>query len=250
MGTLVSLALIWCIYYWGKMAVLFANPFRKVGAFFRRSDVTVCIHTLFFVTAGLYLAFGTSLSGSLQKSIEGVTSRSHEGFISSFKNQRLPYLAVGWKMWKDHPLFGVGPGRYDDIVSSYMPVIDRFEGKVKDVKVIKTHVGTHVHNLYLQLAIDLGLVGLVAFCWLLRQTIGALLRSVRDSPWPLAGLGLLVGFTIHNLFDVTFPSLGLEMGLLVGMSLGYTLDPSPGNDLQTIRVDPQISRVIRDPVIR
>ena len=238
LGALVSLTLIWCIYYWGKIAVFFANPFRIVGASFRRSGVTVCIHTLFFLAAGLYLAFGTSLSGSLQKSIEGVTSRSNEGFISSFKNQRLPYLAAGWEMWKDHPLLGVGPGRYDDIVSSYLPVVDRFEGKVKDVKIIKTHVGIHVHNLYLQLAIDLGLVGLVAFFWLLRQTIGTLLRSVRDSPWPLAGLGLLVGFMIHNLFDVTFPSLGFEMGLLAGMSLGYTLNPSRDNDLQIIRANP------------
>ena len=47
LGALVSLALIWCIYYWGKIAVFFANPLRKAGAFFRRSGVTVCIHTLF-----------------------------------------------------------------------------------------------------------------------------------------------------------------------------------------------------------
>ncbi len=99
----------------------------------------------------------------------------------------------------------------------------------------------HVHNLYLQLAASLGLLGLSGFLYWLARTAGLLLRpppgvprlgsdpsrarepgNSRPSPalvvwaWRTAGLGLLAGFLIQNLVDVTFPSLALETGLLIG----------------------------------
>ena len=42
------------------------------------------------------------------------------------------------------------------------------------------------------------------------------------SRWALGGVGLLLAFVVHNFFDVTFPSLALEMGFLLGISLAAT----------------------------
>ena len=65
---------------------------------------------------------------------------------------------------------------------------------------------------------NFGILGLAAFLYFLLRLLLALLRESRGSPAAIAGVGLLVGFLFHNLLEVTFPSLGIEMGILLGLA--------------------------------
>ena len=69
------------------------------------------------------------------------------------------------------------------------------------------------------LGVEYGLLGLLAFLYFLGRVGFRLMLHQGRSLWALGGVGLLLAFVIHNFFDVTFPSLALEMGFLLGISL-------------------------------
>ena len=79
-------------------------------------------------------------------------------------------------------------------------------------------IGSHVHNLYLQTGVNFGILGLAAFLYFFLRVLLALPRDAKGSPAAIAGVGLLAAFLLHNLLDVTFPSLGIEMGILLGLA--------------------------------
>lgn len=80
---------------------------------------------------------------------------------------RLSELAVGWQMFQDHPFMGVGlnnyPAHYLDYSGS-VGLDPRLEAR-------------STHNLYLQVATETGLLGLVAFGAILWLAFRGLLRS-------------------------------------------------------------------------
>ena len=134
--------------------------------------------------------------------------------MTQLQSERLAFMAVGWEVWKDHPLFGVGPGRYKDSLDRYEGLLKEYETKVRFRKAFRRYAQIHAHNLSIQLAADFGVVGLVAFLYLVSCLIRALLRCWKHSLFCVAGLGLMVAFLTHNLLDVTFPSLAFEIGML------------------------------------
>jgi len=137
-------------------------------------------------------------------------------------------------------LTGVGPGNYDDVLPKYEPLLQEsarplFESRATKFRFSSTRqlwteaqierlrqvLKSHVHCLYLQLAIDFGLLGLAGFL----LTFLLILRELftrRECLWSLAAIGAAAGFLFHNVFDATFPSLGFEIGLLLGAALGVT----------------------------
>ena len=99
----------------------------------------------------------------------------------------------------DFPLTGVGMGMFWDIVSRIYPL--GFE----DGRVIH-----HAHNLFLQVGVDLGFPGLVAWLGIYLSAIWAGVRTIRlakrDGPAWLEGLaaGLLTALVaagVHGVFD-------------------------------------------------
>jgi len=173
---------------------------------------------LIFVVATLVILF-SGFSGSLEAPVKSFEKRMAEGIGDAFIEYRMPFIHVGWEMWKDHPLFGVGPGRYKEMLREYEALVVSFEGKMKSYRYFKKDLRVHTHNLYLQMAVDFGLFGLLCYLFMLGKLIFELTKQYQVSLVRMAGIGLLVGFLAHNLFDVTFPSLSLEMGILIGAAL-------------------------------
>jgi O-antigen ligase len=121
--------------------------------------------------------------------------------------ERIQMLQVGWKMIRDHPLVGVGPGRVADLYTKYLSASDpipAFHG--------------HLHNNLVQLAAEFGvpvamaalLFAVVLSLELRRAWLGAADREQKFL-CRTAVLGLS-GFIVSGLFEYTY---GHSLGIIL-----------------------------------
>jgi O-antigen ligase len=96
---------------------------------------------------------------------------------------------------EDYAYTGSGLGSTEMVYSSY---------------VLLLHVGyfTHAHNLFLQIAVEQGIPGMLAFVWLIGLAVAAVTRYRRIDRgllfYPLAMLASLTALLVHGAFDSEF----------------------------------------------
>ena len=100
----------------------------------------------------------------------------------------------------DYPVTGHGLGGFEMVYASYA---------------LLTHVGhtMHAHNLWLDIWLEQGLLGLVAFCGLL---VNAVWVKPHSGPWRTAALASLAIVLLHGLVDDPFYGYG---GILIPLLL-------------------------------
>ena len=130
---------------------------------------------------------------------------------------RLEMLDVGLRMIRDHPLFGVGPERiYAEFPAYYLG------------NNLQNFYYGHLHNNFIHIGAERGLLCLAAFVWLLAQ-IALDLRGRARSPnpavkWLAVGcLSVLGGFIIAGLFEYNFGDSEVLMLFLFLVSMSYGL---------------------------
>ncbi len=119
----------------------------------------------------------------------------------------------------DYPGTGYGLGGFEMVYASYA---------------LLTHVGhtMHAHNLWLDIWLEQGLLGIVAFCGLLVNGIWPRLHS---GPWRLGALASLAVMLLHGLIDDPFygyggiliPLLLIPLALLVRDDTPASIDTAP-----------------------
>ena len=72
------------------------------------------------------------------------------------------------RIFKDYPIFGIGPGMYEKLLYEYAPVGGYSEGN-----------NFHVHNTYLEVLCEMGIVGLLAFLWIFVVFFKNVFRPIR-----------------------------------------------------------------------
>jgi O-antigen ligase len=125
------------------------------------------------------------------------------------------YWSVGTKMVQAHPLFGVGPERIHDEFPNYNT------GKPVD------YYG-HLHNNFLQIAAERGLLSLAAFVWFLVELYRSLLVRLRDSEddthWAILGsIAALTAFVVAGITEYNFGDSEVFVLLLFLVSIPYGL---------------------------
>ena len=108
---------------------------------------------------------------------------------------RVNLWEVAWRMFRDHPWTGVGPGNYKQLFGQY------FDGVIDGER-----IWSSAHNLYLHQLAERGLVGFAALAALLTSLLTrAWLRAKKEAtPWNLWALGSMVAFIVMNLTEVVF----------------------------------------------
>lgn len=102
---------------------------------------------------------------------------------------------AGWRIWKDHPVLGVGPGQFRKIYSEYT---DDFA----------PDDNLETHNIFLEALANTGIVGLAAMVYLLAAAFWYQFRLVQNTSMNnsmrLLSLGLLVAmvaYVVHGMLD-------------------------------------------------
>jgi O-antigen ligase len=125
------------------------------------------LQQLVIVLVGIFLLFqllpqyGMRLS-SLQ-SVLAITEEDSAGVSGTdiSTQGRIGEMLAAWLVFLDHPFIGVGPGMFN----SYYPEYAERVG-------LKIHTGTRAaHNLFLEIAAELGLIGLLLFLLLVIVTL-------------------------------------------------------------------------------
>lgn len=122
---------------------------------------------------------------------------------------------AGLRMFRDHPLTGVG---LQDLHALY----DRYRSP------LAVERAGHLHNVFVQIAAQMGVIGLAAFAWLYASLVRAAaagLRPLLARRGVAAGLKLgvvaaLAGFVVAGLFEWNFgdEELLYPLYLLVGLA--------------------------------
>lgn len=121
----------------------------------------------------------------------------------------------------DFPYTGIGMGLFDQVVPILYPYLLLGAGPVAQA--------SHAHNLFLQVAVDLGVPGLVGFLAVLLTTGGLLARlwsngDNGDRPLVWGLIGSLVAVTVHGQLDAAAwsskasPLLWLLLGLTAALA--------------------------------
>ena len=121
--------------------------------------------------------------------------------------ERVQMLEVGWKMVRDHPFSGVGPGRVEKLYTSYLTHHDY-------VPAYHGHLHNNIAQIAAQFGIPVTLLALLFVFVLLRDLLKARkIAASRDERF-LAETAVLAltGFLFAGLFEYTYGhSLGLIM---------------------------------------
>lgn len=129
--------------------------------------------------------------------------------------------SAAWRMWRAHPLLGVGAGNYELELPAY---------GVAGVR-------THANSWFLQSLAEGGIALLLATCALVAAIVATFARRLRaESPWVLAGLAASVALTLHQIADylVFYPKVGAAWFVLVGIGAAAA-NPAPADRPRSAR---------------
>ena len=140
-------------------------------------------------------AVGVYLYG-VQPAVELVMGGVAGNAVTSAEG-RLELFSRGLYILQDFSFTGIGPGMFQKVVPVLYPLF----------LIAPDNTPQHVHNIYLQMGIDHGFPGLIAFLALilLLLVIGVqAIRASRGRPWEPLAVGLLAGllaYLTHGLLD-------------------------------------------------
>lgn len=158
-----------------------------------------------------FMVFRPELEAAVEQESSEITA------IGTFKSFGFRWAVWGWSVEAigDFPFTGVGLGAFRRVVKRLYPV--------EIVEVIH-----HAHNTYLQVPLDFGLPGLVAYLALLLVAAAVAVRVARESvrlrPLAIGLLGGLAAVHVYSFLDSLVPGsktvlvFWVVMGLLAGLS--------------------------------
>jgi len=123
---------------------------------------------------------------------------------------RVSIWIAALRMIKDYWLTGVGLG------------LDAFARVYRDYMIAGTPA-VHSHNLYLEIGIEMGIVGIVSFLWFIQTGISKAVRTAQrnsaSSAMLVGMIGALAGHLLHGLFDYVWysPRIVMLFWLIFGM---------------------------------
>ncbi|MCK4236158.1 MAG: O-antigen ligase family protein [Candidatus Krumholzibacteria bacterium] len=133
--------------------------------------------------------------------------------------QRLEMLWGGWRIFKDHPVIGVGTMDLGEIYRRYKPPE-------------AVYVHGHMHNNFFHVAVTTGAIGLGAFCFLLFSFYRLMAGNLRldlpppEKAWVVGSIGALTGFIVNGLFEWNFGDAEVVtlLYLIVGSNLAIAVN--------------------------
>lgn len=123
--------------------------------------------------------------------------------------ERMAHWQVGWRMFTDQPLTGVGAGNFNEQYPNYY-VREQFSDS-----------RGHAHNYYIHLLSETGLAGLASYLVLIGSIAALALTVLLKAPHgfermlTLGGFGTIVSTGIHNVFEnLHVLNLSIQLGLV------------------------------------
>ncbi len=114
-------------------------------------------------------------------------------------SRRIGYHVIGLDLLRQHPIFGIGP---DNFANYYVDFAYRWVPG-------RTMVPRVMHNMYLAVAVEIGLFGLAAFLGIIFTALGRCAYAVRrtsSATLSVFGEAAVFGFVMLLLVSATLPN--------------------------------------------
>lgn len=151
--------------------------------------------------------------------------------------ERIKCYSIGFNMIKENLIFGIGVGNWHSHILEY--VKENAASMHNDIR--RLLVATNIHSLYLQMFIEMGIVGLLAFVfWLvciIKYLISSLkmLESSRHYGLFVGLMGGVIVYLFNNLADVlTVHGIHLQWGIILGLAVVLIQFREAGKCLETV----------------
>lgn len=113
--------------------------------------------------------------------------------------KRIFWWSVGLKIYKDHPIVGIGDVSTTEMFKKYAPPGTK-------------ELAGHMHNNFVHIAVTLGTVGLLAFIYMMLQVFLVLLKQFLHTrpargptlSWAAAAVAIFIAFNFNGLFEWNF----------------------------------------------
>ena len=202
-----SASLMWTNSRSGWISFAVATLFVGIFVFYKVEKKKSLINLFFATLFIIILIF--PLYPRLFNKTYGRFTGSDKGSTKS----RFPQFEVAFSIIKTHPILGIGLNNYSEIMWKYD---DTEEG----LDQISYHP---VHNIFLQIAAEIGIPGLLIFIWFLITIfyIGVRYIFLNEGVVAYGIIGMLAGilaFLVHGLYDVA--SIGSKMFLFTWFFAG------------------------------
>jgi O-antigen ligase len=116
---------------------------------------------------------------------------------------------AAFQVWQEHPIIGVGANNFGVFASGYFQ-----PGEIEDFDNVGLFWGMNLHNAYVQILSEFGLVGVTAFLWIMYDFVSKTRKlHHRDAQARWTALGG------DRYFQLRYLAYGIEGGL-VGVLLG------------------------------
>ena len=178
----------------------FSGPYRKKMAAF--AALMLCI-------AALLMATNAGMRGRLLVMSGKKTSELTGNTPSVAINTRLELWKLGLKMFKAHPIVGIGPDNVKPVFTRFQPV---------QIGIEKTWGS--LHSLYLHQAAERGLLGLGALLFLFWAMFTYALGRFRatGSPFALWPLCALPAYYMMNLTEISFQHVHTAFAIFMALA--------------------------------
>src|SRR5262249_13952105 len=155
--------------------------------------------------------------------------------------RRADFMITGLRMLASAPSFGVGIGRYYEMSGRFMPE-----------SIYWFYFHENAHNNFLQIAGELGAVGLAAFLWMLAAASSRIVRAIRarpDVPLVASAVGAAVfvttWLTSHPLLIAeTAYAFWIVLGIALAEADAVLGDGAPPNSNRSLRTATAIAAVL------
>jgi O-antigen ligase len=162
---------------------------------------------LMLCVAGLFFTTNSAMSTRLQTITDPNVKSNHE---------RLVMWQYAFDIFTEHPLLGVGLATLPTL-----PMSPEEEKKLRDDPA--TYAYGHVHNNFLQMLAENGIVGGMAFAYLYFCILKTAVRRMRQPEtrnWAMIAFLCTVAFLVHGFFDYTFTisTIMYSYWLIIGLA--------------------------------
>lgn len=218
------------------LAVLAVSLFGLYASFSRGALIALAIMPLVFLGGRRALLAGPLLALLLVFATPPLIEERFATLTTSGSEvaNRVDFWETAIEIWQDRPLLGVGPGGFP---AAYAEA--RVPGK-GFLPATQFQPPPHAHNMGLHLLAEQGLLGLLAFTFVVGLAVRCALRLRRSEQRlvSLVGAGTLAalaGFLVHNLVDVTlFETTAVYFWALLGflaatVRVSARLPPDPAS---------------------
>ena len=156
--------------------------------------------------------------------------------IGSGKDLRTLLIANAVPIVVDHPLLGVGPGRYGGAAASIFgtPIYRQYGTDL----LLKDPNQRTVDNFWLHLLVESGIIGILAFVAMVGSAVLPIVRRAREAGWgrrvALAGIvGAVLCLVVNSLSTMLLEANSVAYLFWFLLGLGSVLAGQPGSEAQT-----------------